>query len=99
MRLNGERATEADLGFTLRFIDSGESFDVMVENAVLRHHTGATYPVVELTRAKLVDLVLGEAMIEDLIKRGEVTGEATGELGALIGLLDRFDFWFEIVAP
>jgi len=99
VRLNGERATEADLGFTLRFIDSGESFDVMVENAVLRHHTGATYPVVELTRAKLVDLVLGEAMIEDLIKRGEVTGEATGELGALIGLLDRFDFWFEIVAP
>jgi alkyl sulfatase BDS1-like metallo-beta-lactamase superfamily hydrolase len=99
VRLNGERAAATELGFTAHFTDTHERFHVMVENAVLRHEPGGALPTVEITRRRLVDLAIGDAALNDLVNQGEVKGEAVDQLATLIGLLDRFDFWFEIVAP
>jgi alkyl sulfatase BDS1-like metallo-beta-lactamase superfamily hydrolase len=48
-----------------------------------------------VTRDGLIDLVMGAKPPEEV----EVAGEGSEQLHALLGLLDRFDLWFEIAAP
>ena len=95
VRLNGERACEVQLAFTLVFSDTGESFAVSVENAVLHHAPGAKGSEVVLTRKTLIDLVLGEAVADSAAP----SGPGVEDLSRLLSLLDRFDLWFEISAP
>jgi alkyl sulfatase BDS1-like metallo-beta-lactamase superfamily hydrolase len=99
VRLNGEKAGEARVAFTLQFADVDESFAVFVENAVLHHRRGAEGPVARLSRADLVDLVTGSLRPDAALSEGRLTGEGTAALTDLLALLDRFDFWFEIVTP
>lgn len=104
VRLNGGKAGDAgDLAFTLAFSDTGERFAVSVENAVLHHRAAGdgdeAGPAVTLTRPVLIALVIGETTLEAAQAEGKVAGEGAAELGRLLPLLDRFDFWFEIVAP
>lgn len=100
VRLNGEKAgAVGDLALTLSFTDTGETFAVSVENAVLHHAPGEDGPAVALTRPVLIALVIGETTLETALADGAVSGEGTAVLAELIPLLDRFDFWFEIVAP
>ena len=100
IRLNGEAAGAAgDFGFTMAFGDTGETFAVSVSNAVLHHKAGEDGSVVTLTRPVLIALVIGESTLDAAISDGRVSGEGAAGLGRLLPLLDRFDFWFEIVAP
>ncbi len=100
VRLNGQKAGAAgDLALTLAFVDTGERFAVSVENAVLHHVPGDGGPEVSLTRETLIAMVIGEASLEALQAKGAVFGDGTLVLAKLLPLLDRFDFWFEIVAP
>jgi alkyl sulfatase BDS1-like metallo-beta-lactamase superfamily hydrolase len=99
VRLNGETAGDARIAFTAVFSDTDEAFAVSIQNAVLRHKAGAGGPEVRLTRKTLVDLVVGEAAFDACAAKGLVEGEGAGELERLLPLLDRFDFWFEIVTP
>ena len=93
VRLNGEKAGDVEIAFNLHFEDTGETFAVSVENAVLHHKAGAIQhaPTASLTRAALAALVLGEAPLAGAL--------AATPLATLLPLLDRFDFWFEIVTP
>jgi alkyl sulfatase BDS1-like metallo-beta-lactamase superfamily hydrolase len=95
VRLNGEAAGAAEIAFTAHFTDTGERFAVSVENAVLHHTPGEGGPEARLTRAALIGLVTGELAPD----AAGLEGEGAGELARLLPLLDRFDFWFEIVAP
>jgi alkyl sulfatase BDS1-like metallo-beta-lactamase superfamily hydrolase len=101
VRLNGESAGAHALALDLHFTDSDELFGVSVENAVLHHGLPLGVPtVVALSRTTLVDLVLGETDLDTAM--GESRVEASGDIAPfrnLLNLLDRFDFWFEIVAP
>jgi alkyl sulfatase BDS1-like metallo-beta-lactamase superfamily hydrolase len=100
VRLNGEKAGLAgDLALTLSFTDSGERFAVSVENAVLHHRPGERGPEVTLTRPVLIALVIGETTLDAALAEGKVRGPGADGLSQLLPLLDRFDFWFEIVAP
>ena len=103
VRLNGERAGAQALAVNMRFTGTGETFLVTVENAVLHHYAGRSDPdaaTVILTGPTLATMILGEGTLADLVAAGEVAiaGDAAA-FEALLGLLDRFDFWFEIVAP
>jgi alkyl sulfatase BDS1-like metallo-beta-lactamase superfamily hydrolase len=103
VRLNGDRAGERNLAMTLVFTDVGESFAVNVDNAVLRHRAWPgpeTMPTIRLTCAVLVQLVLGETTLEAALADGgvRIDGESA-PFATLLGWLDRFDFWFEIVMP
>ncbi|MGA0600213.1 alkyl/aryl-sulfatase [Caulobacter sp. KR2-114] len=101
VRLNGEKAgAEADFGLTLALADTGERFRVWVENAVLHHAPSEAAPAVTLARGTLVDLVIGEATLDAALADGRVKDAGDAEaLGRLLGLLDRFDFFFPIVTP
>jgi len=98
VRLNGEKAGAAEIAFTAHFTDSGQRFAVRVENAVLHHKAGQGGPEVTLTRPTLIGLIIGETTLETALAEGAVAGPGAAALGDL-PLLDRFDFWFEIVAP
>jgi alkyl sulfatase BDS1-like metallo-beta-lactamase superfamily hydrolase len=102
VRLNGPRAGAREFALNLTFTDVGETFQVRVENAVLHHRksplSGA--PAYRLTRGVLVDLVVGQTTVDAALAAGLVTADrGAGALAELIGLLDRFDFWFNIVTP
>jgi alkyl sulfatase BDS1-like metallo-beta-lactamase superfamily hydrolase len=104
VRLNGLKAgAVGDLALTVAFSDTGERFAVSVENAVLHHKAVDGLeeggPAVTLTRPALIGLVIGETTLDEAIGTGAVSGEGVRVLGQLLPLLDRFDFWFEIVAP
>ena len=103
VRLNGEAVGDAEIAVNLRFSDSGESFLVTVENAVLHHAPGKTAAgaaIVTLTRAALAALAMAEKTLAQLLADGAVsiTGD-DADFARLISWLDRFDFWFEIVTP
>jgi alkyl sulfatase BDS1-like metallo-beta-lactamase superfamily hydrolase len=99
VRLNGEAAGETRLAFTAHFTDAGERFAVSLENAVLRHWAGEAGPECRLSRATLIGLLIGETTLEQAQAEGAVSGPGVDQLGLLLPLLDRFDFWFGIVEP
>jgi alkyl sulfatase BDS1-like metallo-beta-lactamase superfamily hydrolase len=99
VRLNGETAGGLEIALTVAFTDTGERFALRVENAVLRHWAGEDGPLARLSRAALVALLTGETSLEAAKAEGAVAGPGTAALGELLPLLDRFDFWFELVAP
>jgi alkyl sulfatase BDS1-like metallo-beta-lactamase superfamily hydrolase len=99
VRLNGPTAGGLELAFTLTFDDTGERFAVSVRNGVLRHRPGKAGPEARLSRSTLAALVIGETALAAAMAEGAVAGEGAPILGELLAHLDRFDFWFEIVAP
>lgn len=103
VRLNGEKAGAREIALNLRFTDTGEHFLVTLENAVLHHYAGREEkdaPVVTLTRAVLAGLIIGEQGLAAALTQKAITIEGDSALfGDLLQLLDRFDFWFEIVMP
>ena len=53
-----------------------------------------------LTRSALDDVTLGVATFDEKVDKGEITIE--GDRAAFtrfLGLLDSFEFWFDIVTP
>lgn len=99
VRLNGERAGAREVALNLRFTDTGERFLVTVENAVFHHYpdrVAKEAPTISLTRGALASLVIGEIALphESVAVDGDAEPFAT-----FLSLLDRFDFWFEIVMP
>lgn len=102
VRLNGERAGAQQIALALTFSDTGERYGLRVENAVLHHARDRVAPnatAVTLTRAALVGLVLGETELDAAIEQGAVKTDDPRPLQTLLALLDRFDFWFELVMP
>lgn len=103
VRLNGTKAGDRALAFNLTFADTGEAFAVSIENAVLHHAAGKTIqdaPTVTLARAVLVALVLAEIGLDQALVGAKVTVDGDAQVFAtFLALLDRFDFWFEIVTP
>jgi alkyl sulfatase BDS1-like metallo-beta-lactamase superfamily hydrolase len=93
VRLNGEAAGAETIAFVLAFTDGGETWEVRVENAVLHHWKTDQPPDVSLTRETLVRLVLGQTTL------AEAGLDGASSLARLLPLLDRFDFWFNIVTP
>jgi alkyl sulfatase BDS1-like metallo-beta-lactamase superfamily hydrolase len=93
VRLDGEKAGASELSLALAFADTGETFEVFLVNGVLHHRPGGRAAEVSLTRAVLVQLVLGQTSLD------EAGLPRSGPLVQLLGLLDRFDFWFNIVTP
>ena len=103
IRLNGERAAGKAITINFTFTDTKQKYALTLKNGVLNYRakladkSDAAYT---LNRADLNEIVIGEAKGADLIKSGKVkvTGDNT-KLPELLGLLDKFEFWFDIVTP
>jgi alkyl sulfatase BDS1-like metallo-beta-lactamase superfamily hydrolase len=75
-----------------------------VENGVLNHAKNRRAENADatliLTRFALDQMVLGEATVDQTVASGELKIEGRREkLDEFFSLLDRFDFWFNIVTP
>lgn len=103
VRLNGERAGDRRLTFELTLTDLGETWSLMLRHGTLSHREGGTSDAdakVAITRTALNDVILGTEKIEQKIESGAATLEGDAQaLSDLVGLLDEFEFWFDIVTP
>jgi alkyl sulfatase BDS1-like metallo-beta-lactamase superfamily hydrolase len=106
IRLNGPKAADADLRIELRielrFTDTQERYLLVAKHGVLiyfRDRNGAKpQTTVTLTRATLNEILDGTTTATDATASGNL--KVIGRVEALsefIGLLDTFDFWFNIV--
>jgi len=105
IRLNGERAADAEVAITLVFSDLDERYAIEVANGVLNHTEGRDAAGEQLrittTHAAFIGLLAGGAQaLAKAAQSGEIDldGEA-GKLAELAELLDEFEFWFDIVTP
>ena len=84
--------------------DTGEKFALGVENAALHYTEGRLHAepsaTLTLTRTALNDIILGTATLDEKIAAGEVeVGGSRVAVTEFVGLLDDFEFWFNIVTP
>lgn len=105
IRLDGERAAGADIRITLVLTDEAERYAIEVTNGVLNHTSGRDAAggqvTVTTTRGDLMGLLAGgAAAAQQAVLSGKVKLEGDpGKLAELTGLLDEFEFWFDIVTP
>ncbi|MOA56631.1 hypothetical protein D3C78_1806530 [compost metagenome] len=85
------------------FTDLGKQYAVTVENAVLTYAPKASDKAdVGLTLRKdtLTDIQLGKATLAQKVDSGELKFDGRQPaFGEFMGLLDQFEFWFNIVTP
>ncbi|MCB0830400.1 MAG: MBL fold metallo-hydrolase [Solirubrobacterales bacterium] len=103
MRLNGQQAGDRRITLGCVFPDLGESWTLLLRHGALSHRRGASEEAdatVTIDRSDLNDVILGTAPLTDQIADGRAKIEGDEEaLHDLIGLLDDFEFWFNIVTP
>ncbi len=104
VRLNGPKAATNDWRFNFKLTDTGETALLIVSNGTLHHrlNTQDNNPTASLSmsRTALDQLNLGSKTIAQLAQENllDVSGNVNA-LQSFFGLLDDFDFWFEIVRP
>lgn len=103
VRINPEKAAGKKMVINMDFTDIGEKHTLSLENAVLNHSTHyAAKPDVTLTLSKqtLDDIQLGQGTLEQKIASGEIKVQGSPQtFSDFVGLLDKFNFWFNIVTP
>ncbi|BEE18365.1 alkyl sulfatase [Aeromonas enteropelogenes] len=103
VRINPEKAAGKKMVINMDFTDIGEKHTLSLENAVLNHTTRyAAKPDVTLTLSKqtLDDIQLGQGTLEQKIASGEIKIQGDQQtFSDFVGLLDKFNFWFNIVTP
>jgi alkyl sulfatase BDS1-like metallo-beta-lactamase superfamily hydrolase len=104
VHVNGPRAAGKTLNFNVALTDTGERFLLCLENGVLHNYPGKrkfdAAATLRLSRTSLHAILSGAADFVEEMKSGRI--EAAGDVGAfqeLIDVLDRFQFWFDIVTP
>ena len=104
VRLNGPEAAGKRTVINFHFSDSDSDYLVTLANGVLNHAAGKRLPDadvnVELTRRGFLGMAMAGVPLESLIESQTI--QVDGDIDALaelIGLLDSFEFWFNIVTP
>ena len=104
VRLNGEKAGATDITLNWVFTDTKEEVLLHLSNGVLSHVIGRTDDgadaTITLTRTALNRFILGQSTLDEEARSGEITVEPDiAPLDKLLGLLDDFDLWFNIIEP
>lgn len=103
VRLNGERAAGKKLVLNYNFTDLGKSYALTVEHGVLTYEAKADARAdvgLTISKTALEDIQLGKATLEQKVTSGELKFDGRPEaFGEFMGLLDKFEFWFDIVTP
>ena len=104
MRLNGPKAGGKRITLNFDFTDTKEKYFLEMDNGVLNHTEGVQQDnadaTLSLSRDVLNQIILGQTSLTKAITNGEmqVKGDEK-KLEELVGLLDTFEFWFNIVTP
>jgi alkyl sulfatase BDS1-like metallo-beta-lactamase superfamily hydrolase len=104
MRLNGPKAAGKKITLNLVFPDTKDQFVLSLENGALNHTPNRQVTdadaTVTIPRTILNNIVLGDTTLKNEIDSGKVTVQGkTESLNELVSMLDKFEFWFNIVTP
>ncbi|BAO44925.1 alkyl/aryl-sulfatase [Thiolapillus brandeum] len=103
VRLNPKKAAGKKLKINFNFTDVDELYTVFLENSTLNNRRGNeddADTTITTTRVTLNEIMLGKTKVEDALKNGAIKVTGTkGKFNELKGMLDDFEFWFNIVTP
>jgi alkyl sulfatase BDS1-like metallo-beta-lactamase superfamily hydrolase len=105
VRLNGPKAADYRIEVNLRIVDRvGEAWSFGVRHGVLHARQGDTHPhpdvVIELPLAAFGALAAGSQGLEELMAETEMSLHGDrAKFEGFLGMLDVFEFGFEIVLP
>ena len=103
VRLNGEKAAGKKLTLNVSFTDLKKPYALTVENGVLSYagkSAAKADATMTLTKATLDRIQMGEITLEKAIGSGDVKVDGRTEaISEFLGMLDSFNFWFNIVTP
>ncbi|ABL98721.1 alkyl/aryl-sulfatase [Shewanella amazonensis] len=103
VRLNSDKAAGKDLTLEIRLSDLNRDFCLNVKNAVLNYaerQCKTSDVSVTLNKVVLDDIQLGKGSIDDMVKAGKVSLKGSeASLKEFTGMLDNFNFWFNVVTP
>ncbi|KNC92900.1 alkyl/aryl-sulfatase [Trabulsiella odontotermitis] len=104
VHINGEKAAEAKAVFNVDLGHDGGKYLLELENGVLNHTANAEAKnadaTITLDRATLNKIILKEETLKQAEDKGDVkvTGDGA-KLDEMLGYMDKFEFWFNIVTP
>ncbi|MBX5159057.1 MULTISPECIES: alkyl/aryl-sulfatase [unclassified Rhizobium] len=102
VRLNGDRAAGKTININMELTDTNQKYAVGVANAAIHYSKDKTLSDADVsivtTREALNDVMLGTSTMEKQVVEGKakLTGDPK-KLAEFVGLLDNFEFWFNIV--
>jgi alkyl sulfatase BDS1-like metallo-beta-lactamase superfamily hydrolase len=104
MRVNGPDAAGKRITLNFVFSDTGERVVLELRNGSLNHSLDRSADdadaTVTLERKDLDAVIVGETDLLEEAKQGRISVEPDlAPLAELVGLLDTFDIWFNIVEP
>ena len=104
IRLNRPKARDTTMIINASFTDTGENYVLALENGVLNDtqntHAETADTTITLTRSALDQILISESSIDQKAVSGELGVEGSREkLDQFFALLDRFEFWFNVVTP
>jgi alkyl sulfatase BDS1-like metallo-beta-lactamase superfamily hydrolase len=102
IRLNGPKATGKQIAINISLPDIQEAYSLVLENAVLNYGPPIEKPqsFVTINRNDLNDIILGVSSIQEKLNEGAVKIDGdVGQLKVLLSLMDKFDFWWNLVTP
>lgn len=104
VRLNHPEAVGQEIALNFVMPDVDEQFVVTVTNGVMNYTLGrqddAANATVTLDRAILDQINLGETTLMGAIESGSASVDGdVQKVEDFVGLLDTFEFWFDIVTP
>lgn len=104
VHINGEKAGDAKSVFNIDLGSDGGKYKLELENGVLNHTANAEAKdadtTISLNRDALNKIILKEVTLKQAQDSGEVkvTGDSA-KLDQMLGYMDKFEFWFNIVTP
>ena len=102
VRLNGPKANGKKATINMNFTDTKQKYVITLNNSVLNYaknkQDAKADCTVTLTRETLNNIILGQTTLPKAITSGDakIAGNAKS-LQEVLGLLDTFEFWFDIV--
>ncbi|WP_281222026.1 alkyl/aryl-sulfatase [Photobacterium sanguinicancri] len=103
VRILPEKAAGKNLSININFTDLDEKYTLYIENSVLNHTTKLSDKpdvTLTLTKAALDDVQLGNITLEKAIADGDIKVKGNEQVFKdFVGMLDTFNFWFNIVTP
>ena len=104
VHINGEKAGNAKSVFNIDLGNDGGKYKLELENGVLNHTANAEAKDADATltldRATLNKIILKEETLKQAEDKGEGKISGNGaKLDEMLGYMDKFEFWFNIVTP
>jgi alkyl sulfatase BDS1-like metallo-beta-lactamase superfamily hydrolase len=104
VRLKGPEAAGKKIALTVNYTDLKKQYALVVENGVLNYFKTPRMvkadAAITVSKATLDEILLGKKSIADAETSGELKIDGNREaLTAFMNLLDKYEFWFNIVTP